>query len=241
MNPKINIAIKKPCSENFNDFQYTGMGGYCASCQKEVTDFRRMTDQEIQNYFKIQKKKTCGYFLESQLKTYSCANDNKRKQNFTPFGVGMLSFSLLSLLTFNNSLAQKNSKTIESYTVQKENSDTKESDSTTSTQDNIISGIVIDEHKQPLPGATISLKGANITTSTDFDGKFTIHTPLDKENVFVISYIGYVTNEVKTAENTMTISLKPYQGEMMGEVSVNRIYKSKQSFLDKLKNMFKNE
>jgi hypothetical protein len=241
MPQKINIAIKKPCSENFNDFQFTGIGSYCTSCKKEVTDFRRMTDQEIQNYFKIPKKNTCGYFLESQLKTYSNTNNDKRKQNFNPFGVSMISFSLLSLLSFNSSFAQKNSKTIESYTVQKENSDTKESDSTTNTQDNIISGIVIDEHKQALPGATISLKGANITTSTDFDGKFTIHTPLDKENVFIISYIGYVTNEVKTSEKTMTISLKPYSGVLMGEVSVNRIYKSNRSFFDKLKNMFKNE
>jgi hypothetical protein len=240
MNQEINIAIKKPCSENFNAFKFTHRGGYCASCKTEVIDFTRMTEQEIQNYFKIQKKNTCGYFLESQLKTYSNVNNDKRRQNFHPFGVGMLSFSLLSLISFNSSFAQKNSNKIESHTLQKENSDTKETDSITSTENNIISGIVIDEHKQPLPGAIIKLKGTNISTSTDFDGKFTILASLDKENVFVVSYIGFVTKEVNVSEKSIIISLKTYQGVLLGEVSVTRVYKSKRSFFDKLKNMFKN-
>ena len=46
MNSKINISIKKPCSENFNNFQNTTKGGYCSSCKKEVTDFTAMTDQD---------------------------------------------------------------------------------------------------------------------------------------------------------------------------------------------------
>jgi hypothetical protein len=241
MNPKIDIAIKKPCSENFNNFQLTGKGGFCTSCQKEVTDFRRMTDQEIQNYFKIQKQNTCGYFLESQLKTNSFTNNANRKQNFNPFGVSIISFSLLSLLTFNNSFAQKPEKKFETNTVQKEKTDTPELNATTSTRDIIISGTVTDENKQALPGASIVLKHTNVRTSTDFDGKFTIHIPMEQENVLVITYIGYKPQEAKASEKNNIINLKLNPYAMLGEVSVNRIYKSKRSFFDKLKNIFKNE
>lgn len=107
MNSKINISIKKPCSENFNNFQNTTKGGYCTSCKKEVTDFTAMTDQEIQNYFKVQNNNTCGYFLESQLKTYLNTDHTTRKQKNNHLGIPLLGLSLLSLFSFNTSFAQK--------------------------------------------------------------------------------------------------------------------------------------
>ena len=59
-----------------------------------------------------------------------------------------------------------------------------------------IQGIVKDENGQPLPGASIVIKGAAIGASTDFDGKFTINVPSDGE-ILVISYIGFKSKEVK--------------------------------------------
>lgn len=57
-----------------------------------------------------------------------------------------------------------------------------------------ITGVVLDENGLPLPGATVSIKGTNIGTSTDFDGEFTIDaSPTD---VLVFSYVGYGNQEV---------------------------------------------
>ena len=71
-----------------------------------------------------------------------------------------------------------------------------------------IQGIVKDENGQPLPGASIVIKGAAIGASTDFDGKFTINVPSDGE-ILVISYIGFKTKEVKIGtEVNFTIQLE---------------------------------
>lgn len=238
MNSKINISIKKPCSENFNNFQNTTKGGYCTSCKKEVTDFTAMTDQEIQNYFKVQNNNTCGYFLESQLKTYLNTDYTTRKQKNTHLGIPLLGLSLLSLFSFNTSFAQKKTSEIEISKTQTEDTETKINDSIDDKKYRILSGIVLDKQKLPLPGAIITIKNTTINTSADIDGKFTIRVPINVENIFLVSYIGYDTNEFKTTKSEIIISLKEYSRVLMGEVSINQIYKSKTSFLDKLKNLF---
>ena len=58
-----------------------------------------------------------------------------------------------------------------------------------------ISGLVTDANGEPLPGANILEKGTTNGTQTDFDGKFTI-TVSDATSVLVISYIGFITQEI---------------------------------------------
>lgn len=58
-----------------------------------------------------------------------------------------------------------------------------------------ISGIIVDETNQPLPGASILEKGTKNGTETNFDGKFTLEAK-SKSGVLVISYIGYKSREV---------------------------------------------
>jgi hypothetical protein len=55
-------------------------------------------------------------------------------------------------------------------------------------------GKVIDENQQPLPGATVVIKGTTTGVSTDFDGVFTLEHALG-ENTVLVSYIGYQTQE----------------------------------------------
>jgi hypothetical protein len=53
-------------------------------------------------------------------------------------------------------------------------------------------GQVLDEHYRPIPGATITIKGAKGTTVTHPDGKFSYDIPPTKGPVtLVISYAGY--------------------------------------------------
>ena len=70
---------------------------------------------------------------------------------------------------------------------------------------------------QPLPGATVLLKGTTKGASTDFDGNFTIEaTP---EGVLVISYIGYATKEV-TVGNQTQINISLDESNELDEVVV---------------------
>ena len=56
-------------------------------------------------------------------------------------------------------------------------------------------GKVVDEANQPLPGASVIVKGTTNGTSTDFDGKFTL-TANSNSGVLVISFVGYNSREV---------------------------------------------
>ena len=63
----------------------------------------------------------------------------------------------------------------------------------------IISGKVVSaDNQQPLAGATVSVKGARTTTSTDLSGVFKI-TASDNATL-IISNVGYIQQEVKAAD-----------------------------------------
>lgn len=58
-----------------------------------------------------------------------------------------------------------------------------------------ISGKVVDETNEGLPGASVVIKGTTNGTQTDFDGKFTLTSSSDSGTI-VISFLGYKTKEV---------------------------------------------
>lgn len=71
-----------------------------------------------------------------------------------------------------------------------------------------ITGKVLDENNQPLPGASINLKNSNQTTITDFDGKFDFFVPNEKATLS-ISFIGYKTKEISTnGQTALTVNLE---------------------------------
>ena len=70
-----------------------------------------------------------------------------------------------------------------------------------------VSGVVLDENGQPLPGATIVAKGSSIGTTTDFDGNFAV--VVNSDATLLVSYIGYFTKEVPVnGQTSLTISLQ---------------------------------
>ena len=71
-----------------------------------------------------------------------------------------------------------------------------------------VSGKVVDQNDQPLPGATILIKGTVIGTQTDFDGLFELEIPKNNATL-VVSYIGYTTVEVQlNGQTSITIKLE---------------------------------
>ena len=68
-----------------------------------------------------------------------------------------------------------------------------------------ISGKVVDvDGKDPLPGATILVKGTKDGVVTDFDGNFTIDSAT-VGNILVVSYLGYETQEVTAKEGIVIL------------------------------------
>lgn len=68
-------------------------------------------------------------------------------------------------------------------------------------QEKTISGTVSDKGGQPLPGASVIIKGTTIGTQSDFDGNFTLNVA-DENATLVISYIGFSTKELLIANQT---------------------------------------
>lgn len=74
-------------------------------------------------------------------------------------------------------------------------------------QSKVITGRVTDAKGNPLPGASIKIKGSKIGTSADADGGFHISAPSGA--VLVFSGVGFAPHEVKVGEESnLTISLK---------------------------------
>ncbi|MEC4005178.1 carboxypeptidase-like regulatory domain-containing protein [Flavobacterium sp. SUN052] len=242
---KINIQIDKPCAENFKTFKKTDTGGFCNSCKKNVVDFTKMSDQEILNYFSSEKNKTCGLFLESQLKSYSSPNSSLNKPKSSAFTSSVFGISLLSILSFNNSFSQEKTNTNE--TVKVENGSSKQdSDSVNLDEKFTVSGIVSDK-SGPLPGANIYFKNENIGTSTDIDGKFTFPKKLKNGDVLIVTFVGYenkqiiVKNENESITMIYDVKLDNCQRIMMGAVATNKVYKSKKTVFQKIKSLFTND
>tara|TARA_R110002096_G_scaffold158404_1_gene323712 strand:- start:24 stop:2996 length:2973 start_codon:yes stop_codon:yes gene_type:complete len=80
----------------------------------------------------------------------------------------------------------------------------------------MISGTVTADG-QPLPGATVLVKGSTVGTSTDFDGNFTVNA--DESSTLVFSYVGYSTKEVPVGNQTF-INVSLDEDKMLDEVVV---------------------
>lgn len=60
-----------------------------------------------------------------------------------------------------------------------------------------ITGTVKDVEGNPLPGVTVMLKGLTLGAATDIDGKYALNFTKVDDIVFVFSFIGMETQEVK--------------------------------------------
>ena len=78
------------------------------------------------------------------------------------------------------------------------------------------SGMVVDQNNEPLPGASVVIKGTTTGTTTDFDGKFSIN--ISQGDVLIVSYVGFSTNEVTFDGGDLTVVLN--EGEALDEVLV---------------------
>jgi len=66
------ISIKKPCHENWNDMTPNEQGAFCGKCVKTVIDFSNKSLDEIKEFFTgSEKQKICGRFEEQQLTALS--------------------------------------------------------------------------------------------------------------------------------------------------------------------------
>jgi TonB-linked SusC/RagA family outer membrane protein len=92
-----------------------------------------------------------------------------------------------------------------------------------------ITGSVLADDGQPLPGANVLVEGSKIGTATDIDGQFKIS--VDEGANLIVSYIGYLEVKIKvTSKNSYTIKLQS-SSNTLSEVIVVGYTKEKKSDL----------
>ncbi|GHU67658.1 membrane protein [Bacteroidia bacterium] len=83
---------------------------------------------------------------------------------------------------------------------------------------NTISGVVYDDHSDPLIGAAVKIKGSTIGTVTDIDGRYSLSIPANGGELEV-SYIGFITQNVNINSSNINIVLQP-NNQQLDEVVV---------------------
>src|SRR5690606_19806035 len=75
-------------------------------------------------------------------------------------------------------------------------------------QQQSVTGRIVDEQGTPLQGAAVRVKGTAQVTSTDADGRFTL-VEVDDAAMLVISFIGYATLELPASSELTNIAMNP--------------------------------
>lgn len=215
MEVRIDLSIPVPCHETWRNFTSTPQGGYCSTCRKEVIDFTHWSESQIQNYFKDRSEATCGRFRKDQLKSYSLSPPQPRYK-FLPLSVLGLTLLLTSNETDGAARKMARMEIISFEEASRQNEITQRDTLKSKT----VSGTIIAEDDQsPLPGVTVLLKGTELSTVSDVEGKFALKIPAAKESdLLVFSFIGYESaQKAITGSNQIFVTLKP-DVALLGEV-----------------------
>ena len=101
----------------------------------------------------------------------------------------------------------------------------------TATEGRKITGKVVDEKGNPLPGVTVIIKGTSLGTVTSVEGEFTITLPVADGQALLFSFVGMETMEVKiTDKNDYKIVLKEDVKALDDVVVTGYFNKNKDSF-----------
>ncbi len=84
-----------------------------------------------------------------------------------------------------------------------------------------ITGTVVDDSSQPLPGANIIVVGTSTGTVTDFDGNFTLKTNLNPPFALQASIIGFETVTEQITKDNQTVNFILTEGTSLDEVVIS--------------------
>lgn len=214
--PQIKISIPEPCHEDWEKMTPTQKGKFCGVCTKEVFDFTSNSDEEIVKHFQ-QNGNVCGRFHISQLDRKLIVNRKKRNHWLSYVASFLLPITLFSQEAKKDTKHTPKTEQVNTskYTSLQIGSLHKQGKIVSKTKSDslTVSGIVTDDTGFPLPGATIVIKGTDKRTSTDFDGNYKIN--LKRNDILVVSYIGYESTEIKVTKNRHDVQL---EAGILGEV-----------------------
>ena len=226
MTPIKNISIPKPCHESWQQMTPVDAGRHCQSCCKTVTDFTQMSNQLIIEHLSLARN-VCGRFNEQQLNgiNYKLYADN------LPATGGWkrlaMALSIISAGFSFKTSAQTKPAAVEQGPGAKNDLATK---STTtmgkiarpdSSGFRVITGHVIDERSEAIPGVAIKVSTGYTGTLTDMNGDFRLRVS-NTVTQFTASFIGFNTQTINIGADTAYPLRLQMQAGLMGEIVVTR-------------------
>ena len=91
--------------------------------------------------------------------------------------------------------------------------------STPSQQQNVVTGKVIDNTGEGIPGVNVTVKGTTIGVMTDMDGNFSINVP-DNNSILTFSFIGFTPQEVTIGDQRVINITLSEDAQLLEEVVV---------------------
>lgn len=217
MKKAIQITIPEPCHENWNKMTSTQKGRHCTSCEKEVTDYTKMNDEQLVKTLTKQPE-GCGRFKKSQLDR-EVKLERKSTQALAPYAASLLipiSF-LGSLQNKANAQENKTEKTFNSIGVGKYSNPISKEVTTT--------GIITNVKGNPLEEVKISIVHDEEFVLTDAKGSFTI-TAQSKQTL-QFQKEGFKTFYFRVTENSICTAIQLEEGKdtyepiILGEIAPN--------------------
>lgn len=105
------IKVVEPCHENWNEMSPVEQGRHCASCNKIVTDFSKMSDRQLIKHLKSGAR-GCGRFRDDQLNRALSSPEPKSSWNWKWLAAASLS-TLITLPSFATYAHRKSVKPIQ--------------------------------------------------------------------------------------------------------------------------------
>lgn len=234
----IQLHIPKPCSENWNAMTEAGNDQrHCASCDRVLTDFTSMSDDELVSFFRHRQGRLCGRFSKAQLdRTLTLLPEEKRTQHWWKAAalVPLALFAGKANAQVNTPLS-KTPRTALFEKGDKNNTPPQTQTVSSDTTSYCITGVVLEEaSKEPMFGVTVRLyadtgKASIINSSTDMEGRFSITVPENRRQLPLhlrCTSLGFQTFEIyfpaglSTATTPVQANMKQVETMLLGDIIV---------------------
>ncbi|MGG9964455.1 carboxypeptidase-like regulatory domain-containing protein [Ferruginibacter sp. SUN106] len=198
---QIQLSIPEPCHEDWQNMNPTEQGRFCNACAKQVIDFSTMSDREVLNYFAtIKNENVCGRAYPDQLERAITMPKDPKKRLFWHWNYITMLFLFFSKtntakaqigkVAFNSSKLDSIKKTDVSNALSGRVRGIE-----TRNDYGVISGKVKDVNSNPIPFASIRIKGESSGVAADANGVFTIKGD-KKKNILQLAAVGYIQKEI---------------------------------------------
>lgn len=223
MHPQLHLNIPQPCHENWDKMTPSQQGRFCSACAKEVVDFTTMSDTEVLHYFLDKKnEKVCGRMYPDQLNrsiTKPVYPEKKKWWYWNYAAMFLVMFQKSNAATVHGGLGVEHS-----MIEHKPKFSVKElyhfSKDKLLPVIKVITGKVTDENGEPVPFASIKIKGSVNGISADANGAYSIKADTERD-VLQVSAAGYEAYELVLKNATdYNISLAESKSKLGGEVVV---------------------